>query len=147
MKKILIALTMMFTMGSIHAFAGEVPVSEKVLNAFKQDFNNAREVEWIEGEDYYRAAFIYYNQHVFAYYSPDGELYGITRYISSLDLPLRLLISLKKEYTQYWITDLVEVAKKDSTSYYITLEDADTITMLKASDNSDWKTWKKTKKS
>lgn len=147
MKKTMIALVMMLTMGSISAFAGDEIVNEKVLNAFKQDFNSVIDVRWTEGEDYYKAEFMYNNQQVSAFYNTSGELYGITRYITSPDLPLNLIINLKKDYSQYWITDLFEVAKKDSTSYYITLEDADTRIMLKASDGYSWTPWKKTKKS
>ena len=147
MKKTLIALVMMLSMSSISAFAGEDIVNEKVLSAFKQDFNNATDVRWIEGEDYYKAEFIYNSQQISAYYNTSGELYGITRYITSPDLPLNLQINLKRDYSQYWITNLFEVAKKDGTSYFITLEDADTRIILKASDGYNWTAWKKTKKS
>lgn len=147
MKKIIIALMMVLTLNSLTAFAGDENVNEKVLTAFMQDFNNATDVQWTVGEDFYQVAFTYFNKHVFAFYSTAGELYGTARYISSLDLPLHLLISLKKEYNRYWISDLFEVAKDGSTSYYITLEDADNIIMLKASAGNDWVNWKKTKKS
>ena len=147
MKKIIIALMMVLTLSTLTAFAGDENVSEKVLTAFKQDFNTATDVQWTAGEDFCQVAFTYYNKHVFAFYSTAGELYGTARYISSLDLPLHLLISLKKEYTRYWISDLFEVAKDDSTSYYITLEDADNIIVLKASAGNGWVNWKKTKKS
>jgi len=146
MKKMMVALAMILTMSSITAFAGDGDVSAKVLNAFQQDFSSAAEVKWTEGDNYYKASFIYNSQFVSAYYSIDGELYGVTRYISSLDLPLNLLMSLKKDYSQFWITDLFELSKKEGTSYYITLEDADTKFVLKASDGSDWTTYKKIKK-
>ena len=147
MKKIIITLTMIFTMASTYAFAMDEVVSEKVLTAFKQDFNTATDVQWTAGEDFYQVAFTFYNKHVFAFYSTDGELYGTARHISSLDLPLHLLISLKKEYTRYWISDLFEVAKDGSTIYYISLEDADNIIIMKASAGNGWINWKKTKKS
>lgn len=144
MKKIMIALVIILTMCSMTVFAGDV--NEKVLNAFKEDFSNVTDVKWTEGDNYFKAVFIFNNRQVSAYYNPYGELYGVARHITSLDLPLQLLINLKKEYAQYWITDLFEVAKKDDTIYYITLEDADTVTMLKASGGNDWTIWKKTKK-
>jgi hypothetical protein len=147
MKKGIMALVIMLTMGSISAFAGDEIVNEKVLNAFKQDFSNVMEVRWTECADYYKAEFAFNNQQLSAFYNTSGELIGISRYLTSTDLPLNLLINLKKDYLQYWITDLFEVGNKDGTSYYITLEDADTKIMLKASDGYNWTSWKKTKKS
>lgn len=158
MKKTMVALAMILTMSSITAFAGIADsnpfaikghgdVNEKVLNAFKQEFTDAAEVKWSAGVNYYKAEFIFNNQYISAFYSTTGELYGVTRHISSLDLPLNLLLSLKKDYSSFWITDLFEMAKKDGTSYYITLEDADTKVVLKASGSDEWTTYKKTKKS
>lgn len=144
MKKIIMILAVLISTTS--AFAGEENVATKVLNAFKTEFNTAKEVEWTVGSNYYKAAFVYNEKHVFAYYNGEGELLGLTRYLSSDDLPLNLQNNLKKSYSKYWISDLFEVAKSDGTAYYITLEDADTKIILKASAESDWSVYKKTRK-
>lgn len=146
MKKILLSLAMFVTIGTMSAFADSADVSPKVLNAFNNDFNSAKQVEWSVGVNYYRAAFTFNGNHVFAFYNTDGELLGLTRYISSLDLPMNLQMGLKKNYSDYWISDLFEVANNNGTSYYITLENADTKIVLKANGNSDWKTHNKVRK-
>lgn len=144
MKKIIMILAVLISTTS--AFAGEENVATKVLNAFKTEFNTAKEVEWTVGSNYYKAAFVYNEKHVFAYYNGEGELLGLTRYLSSDDLPLNLQNNLKKSYSKYWISDLFEVAKSDGTAYYITLEDADSKIVLKASAESDWSVYQKTRK-
>ena len=144
MKKIIMILAVLISTTS--AFAGEENVATKVLNAFKTEFSTAKEVEWTVGSNYYKAAFVYNEKHVFAYYNEEGELLGLTRYLSSDDLPLNLQKNLKKSYSKYWISDLFEVAKSDGTAYYITLEDADTKIVLKASAESDWSVYQKTRK-
>lgn len=144
MKKIIMILAVLISTTS--AFASEENVATKVLNAFKTEFNTAKEVEWTVGSNYYKAAFVYNEKHVFAYYNEEGELLGLTRYLSSDDLPLNLQNNLKKSYSKYWISDLFEVAKSDGTAYYITLEDADTKIVLKASAESDWSVYQKTRK-
>lgn len=63
-------------------------------------------------------------QRAFAYYSTGGELMGVARYISSLQLPLGLLSNLKNNYSNYWISDLFELSNNDGTHYYVTLEKA-----------------------
>jgi len=145
MKKMI--LTLAISISSFAAFAGEENVNKKVLDAFKTEFTTAKETEWTTGSDYYKAAFMYNEKYVFAYYSLDGDLLGITRYISPADLPMGLLISLKKKSNGFWISDLFEVAKNETTSYYITLENADTKTVLKSTGGAGWEVFKTVKKS
>jgi hypothetical protein len=144
MKKML--LTLAIAVSTLSAFAGEVKVSEKVLDNFKAEFTTAKDVEWTVANNYYMASFSYNEQYVFAYYNNEGELIGMTRNILQSDLPLNLQKALKKSYTNYWISDLFEVSKNEGTSYYITLENADTKVMLKSYGGS-WNTYKKIKKS
>jgi len=146
MKKIMITLALIVAVGTMSSFAGKENINPKVLNAFSNDFNSVKSVEWTEGNDYYKAAFTFNGKHVFAFYNLEGELLGISRYLSSPDLPLKLQSDLKKYYSDYWITDLFEVANNDGTSYYITLENADTKIVLKTSDENTWKKYKKTSK-
>ncbi|HWR31910.1 MAG TPA: hypothetical protein VN451_00175 [Chitinophagaceae bacterium] len=125
---------------------GEEKVNQKVLEAFKSEFGSAKNVEWVAGSDYYRAAFVYYEKHVFAYYSSEGNMLGLTRYISPVDLPISLQIGLKKFASGFWISDLFEVAKNETTTYYITLENADEKVVFKSSNSSCWEEFKSVKK-
>jgi hypothetical protein len=144
MKKILLVLAI--TICTLSAFANEGKVTTKVLEAFQTEFNSAKEVSWSTGDNYFKAEFIFNGQHVSAFYSTDGDLLGITRYITVLDLPVSLQASLKKNYDGFWISDLFEVTKSDNTGYYITLESADTKIVMKASDADEWSVYKKVKK-
>lgn len=144
MKKLILMLAI--TIGSFSAYAGETEVDPRVLESFKTEFTTAKEVSWSATSEYYKAEFIFNSQHVSAFYSKEGELLGLTRYITSLDLPLGLQANLKKNYADFWISDLFEVTKVNSTTYYITLEDADTQVVLKASAGENWTLHKKIKK-
>lgn len=145
MKKMILVLAI--TISTLSAFArDEEKVSAKVLNAFQTEFISAKEVNWTAGDNYYKAVFTFNDQHVQAYYNLEGELLGLTRYITSLDLPMHLQTSLKKSYTDYWISDLFEVTKSDSTGYYITLENADSVIIMKATASDSWSVYKKAKK-
>ena len=143
MKKVIVLLAIMIS--TLGAFANEERISQKVLDAFKTEFAAAKDVSWTVAADFFKAEFLFNNQHVTAFYNTDGELLGITRNITSLDLPMSLQTALKKSYADYWISDLFEVTKSDSTGYYITLESADTVVVLKSGDN-EWNVFKKVKK-
>ncbi len=145
MKKLL--FTLAIALSTFSAFAGEEEVNPKVLNAFNREFKTAKEVEWTVGTNYYRATFTYNDKHVYAYYDNNGELLGLSRYISPTDLPLTLQGSLRGNYEAYWISDLFEVANNEGTTYYATVENADTKIVLKASDGKSWNMFHKSKKS
>ena len=145
MKKMI--LTLAIAISSFAAFAREENVSKKVLDAFKTEFNAVKDVEWTVASDYYIASFTFNDKHLFAYYNMDGELIGLTRYISPIDLPLNLQIGLKNKSKGYWISDLFEVAKNGTTSYYITLENADSKMVLTSTGGSNWEEFKTVKKS
>ena len=144
MKKMIVTLAIAVT--TLSAFAGEENVNQKVLDAFKTEFSTAREVTWTVGSNFYQATFTYNGKYVFAYYNENGELLGLTRHLSPIDLPIALQTNLKKNYEGYWVSDLFEAAKADDTSYYITLENADTKLVMKSSGNS-WSVYSKTRKS
>jgi hypothetical protein len=57
-----------------------------------------------------------------------------------------LQTNLKNNYSNYWISDLYEVAKPENTSYYITLENADQKIVLKSTGGSNWTIHKKSNK-
>lgn len=145
MKKIIIMLAI--TVYTLSAFAGEGKVSQKVLDAFKTEFSTATNVTWDVGDNYYKATFNYNEKFVFAFFDEDGEVLGVTRYIMQENLPIKLQTDLNKYYDQYWISDLLEVNKDNTTSYYITLENADTKLVLKSSGGSNWSVYDKERKS
>ena len=144
MKKIIVALTLVFTISS--AFAKEVTVTKQVLQSFTRNFSQAKEITWTVTDSYYRASFTLNEQKVFAFFNCDGLYLGLTRYISSFQLPLNLQSRLKRHYGKKWITDLFEMTNDEGTAYYITVEDSDTKIILNASSGSDWHLYKKEKK-
>jgi hypothetical protein len=144
MKKII--LTLAIAISSMAVFAKDVKVNTVVLSAFNTEFSEAKEVQWTAGTGFYKAAFVYNEQHLTVFYSFDGEMIGLSRNISSLDLPLNLQSSLKKEYGDRWITDLFEISNDEGTQYYITLEQADSKLTLKSSNGSKWSVYKRSTK-
>ena len=143
MKKMI--LTLAIAVSSLTVFAGEAEVTQKVLNAFNTEFTSAQDVTWTVTKEYYKATFLYNDSYVFAFYAEDGELLAMTRYITSEDLPLSLLASLKKNYSEYWISDLFEMSKNEGTQYVVTLENADTRIVLRA-NSGVWSVFQKIRK-
>jgi hypothetical protein len=144
MKKIILTLAIAFSTFAV--FATETKVNTAVLDKFNSEFAGAAEVNWTSGAGFYKASFVYNTQRVTAFYSFEGEMLGLARNISSLDLPMNLQTSLKKEYGGRWITELFELSNEEGTSYYITLEQADSKVILKSTNGSQWSVYKKAAK-
>lgn len=147
MKRLLVTFTIVFAFASFSSFAGEIKVSKEVLASFQSSFKNAKEVDWTVSEKFYKADFALDGQRISAFYDGKGELIAMTRNLTAPELPLVLQTSLKKQVQDMWISDLFEVSNGEGTTYYVTLENADTKTVLKAGVNSDWSQFQKSRKS
>ena len=130
---------------SITAFASDENVNSTVLSSFNKEFAGAKDVQWTTTNNYYKASFVFNDQFVSDFYQLDGELIATSRNISSLELPINLQTSLKKNYSKYWISDLFEISNNEGTSYYITLDKADSKVVLKSS-GSKWDVFRKATK-
>ena len=146
MKKILMAVAVFLTITTGTAFANTTEVNPKVIKAFNTAFVSVDDVTWTTGSDFYKASFTYNSKYVYAYYSLDGKFLGLTRLMATSELPLNLQTSFKKNFADMWVTDLFEVANADGTAYYLTVEDAENVMIVKSSGGSDWTTFQKSKK-
>lgn len=148
MKKRILSLALMLMVGLTSTFANNVEeVNSKALQSFKRDFTEAKDVKWETGKTFAKATFQMNGQVMFAYYNNSGEMLAITRNIVSSQLPISLFTELKQEYAQYWITDLFEMVNGNETNYYVTIENADAVVVLKSVDGLHWDLFRKEKKS
>jgi len=145
-NKIIIGVFVLVT-GISSAFAnGNEEVSQRIINAFQKEFTGAQNVQWETGKEFVKATFTLNEQVVYAFYGQDGHLLGITRNIVSGQLPINLLTDLKKNYNNYWITDLFEMAANSENVYYVTLENSDYKVILKSNGTNGWEVFKKERK-
>lgn len=146
MKSLLIVLTVLSSLFTTSTYASN-DVSTPALRSFQKAFGTATDVVWTTtSSDLYKVNFVLNSQHASAYYNQEGDLMAITRNISSLQLPVVLQASLKKEYQDQWITELFEVSNETGVHYYVTLEDADNKIVLKSNTSAGWSVYLKTRK-
>jgi len=140
MKKLVLLILIVVT--TQFSFAND-DIGSSVMGSFNKDFCKATDVQWQHAEGYDMASFVLDNRSMSAYYTPDGELLAVVRNIVSLELPLKLLLDLKKNYGDMWISGLFEMVSGSDDEYCITLENADEQLILKAKANKSWKVYKK----
>jgi len=148
MKKRIVTLALLLTLSLSSIFAnGTEGVNQRVMNSFKTEFANARDVKWEISKDFVKATFLLNDQVMFAFYSAEGDQIAVSRNILSGQLPINLLSDMKKNYAEFWITDLFEIATKSDTAYYVTIESGDYTIVLKSNGTFGWELFKKERKS
>lgn len=126
MKKSFLILSLSLFVLAATAFAKPDPeINEKVREAFKREFADAKLLSWSEQEEYYKATFLLAGSRVIAYFTEDGELEGTIRSVFYNQLPLAVISSLEKRFDDLCVDGINEITNANGTSYKITLESGD----------------------
>ena len=142
-KKIALATALLLTVGISSSFA--TPTNggnDEATASFRKDFKTAEVMQKEIRKNFTKFTFKLNDVVLSAFYNENGQLLAITRNIQCNQLPLQLLIQLKKDYSNSWITDLFEYTADGTTCYYITVETADTCVILR-SNGTDWEVYNK----
>lgn len=121
-------------------------INQDIENAFYKEFSYAKDATWTKFRNYYRVQFTINDRVFFALLDNNGQTIGLYRNILSTQLPIQLESNLKKNYGNYWITELFELVQDNQTFYYVTIESADNIITLKSDNSADWQTFQQSKK-
>jgi hypothetical protein len=148
MQKIILSIATVLMMSAGAFAAGSIGdnVNQQTIEAFKKDFTAAKNTMWEQKEGYSKATFSLNGEVLFAYYDNNGDLTAVVRNITSEQLPINLLTSMKKDYDGFWISDLFEIAAGDQTNYYVTLENGDKKIVLRSVGPDSWSVYSKEKK-
>lgn len=144
MKKVLIGLLMLT---AIVSYAGAAPdPNEKVLKAFKETFNDPKEVSWNEYDTHYEVNFKLNEIKTRVRYDKDGNVTGTTRYYYEQNLPPHIIAKLKKKFPGKSVFGVTEVSSESDIEYVIVLEDEKTWTEVRSNSIGYIEVLKKFKK-
>jgi len=108
-KTAAVVMACVFTLSTTYSFAASTSGNDEnkeVKASFQRDFQNAHLMSAEVKDNFTKVTFTLNDQVMTAFYAADGSLLGVTRNIVSSQLPVSLLMSFKKHYNEYWITDL-----------------------------------------
>jgi len=97
--------------------------SEKLLNSFRQTFPDARAVKWNESETGYLVSFTQTGTLTKIKYDKDGSFVNSLRYYQEKDLPIKVLMAIKKKYDGKQVFGVTEFTNTDGVTYQVTLND------------------------
>jgi hypothetical protein len=116
------------------SYAGETgKVNSKVMSNFPVEFSKAKNVSWTSTQDYVKASFNEDEKSKEAYYDRDGNLLGVTSWISIDELPISAKRSFAKKYADFTATELIKLDGTDETTYYISAKNDSKSLILKVS--------------
>jgi hypothetical protein len=121
MKRIILSMSLLLTLGVASAFAGPGtdPVLEKI---FKKEFKGAEHVKWSREKGYDKATFVLGGHRTIAWFGANGELLGSVRDIFYNQLPLVVMSAVDKRFSDAAMLDIWEVTTSVGTRYKLTLE-------------------------
>jgi ABC-type glycerol-3-phosphate transport system substrate-binding protein len=148
MKKMIMVLAFIAVAIGNAAIAGTGggEVDKRIRKAFEKEYAGAANVKWYVFDEYTKVDFTFNGMQLVGFYTKDGEMLGVARNIPFSSLPLMLQIGQKKDYKDYWITEIYELAKTDGTRYYLTLENANRVIKLGSTGSDNWEVVKKHEK-
>jgi hypothetical protein len=117
--------------------------NEAVKVAFHKDFKKAELMGTEVRPNFTKLTFKMNDVVMYAFYSDNGQLLAVTRNITSNQLPIQLLLEVKRDYSDYWITDLFELNGDGASNYYITLENPNSRVTLRSSGSDSWAVYDK----
>jgi hypothetical protein len=146
-KTIVATTALLLTVGIGSSFATPVKDSDThaVTTSFHKDFRKAELLQTEVSKNFTKLTFRMNSMVLFAYYADNGQLLAVSRNITSDQLPFQLLMQVKRDFADYWISDLFELTNDGNSNYYITLENADTRLTLR-SNGPDWDVYSRTVK-
>lgn len=135
-KKAAVMMACVLALGTSYSFAAGNGDNKEIRNAFRHDFESAQLMSTEAHDNFTKVAFSMNGQIMTAFYSTGGELLAVTRNLTTSQLPVSLLMTFKKHYDGYWVTDLFEMSQNEHSSYYLTLENADSRMTLRSNGDS-----------
>jgi hypothetical protein len=146
LKTILAAAIMLFAT-SAFAINGSEKVTATVKAAFEKNFTGAKNVNWEKSEEFYFASFQLDSKEVTAAYHENGALVGMSREITTAQLPLNVSLAIGSKFDGYKLAETTtELTYDGQTSYYVIAQSSNRVVKLKCSSNGDVSIVTKTKK-
>ena len=146
-KKIALSLVLLMTLTISYSFAATPDsMNGQIAASFQKSFKNAKVLNTEVNRHFTKLTFKMDDIILFAFYSDNGQLLALTRNILSTQLPIDLMMDLKKSYSGYWITELFELNGDEQNCYYVSLENADSKVVLRSTSDNNWEVYEKTAK-
>ena len=107
-------------LGTFHVTAAP---SESLVQLFNRTFPDAKYVRWAEQEGLYVVSFTRNDAQCRIWYDKEGSLVYSLKYCQETELPMKVLLAVKKRYHDKHIDGVTELTNKNGVTYEVVLSD------------------------
>jgi hypothetical protein len=133
MKKSFVALFAFLIIGVASSFANEEStIDPRILSAFQKEFSFAKDARWEMKDGFAQVRFSLNDNGFVAWYNANAELVSTARSILYMQLPLSVIRSLEKDYSNASLSGIIEVTRENETFYQLQAEKKNKKFLLKA---------------
>ena len=137
MKKIFVVLFAFLTINAA-SFANEKhSIDPTILSAFQKEFSFAKDIKWEMKGEFAQVNFSLNDHGFVAWYNANAELVSTARNLLFMQLPLSVIRSLEKNYSDASFSGIIEVTRNNETFYQLRAEKKNKKFLLKASPGGD----------
>lgn len=124
-----------------------VTLTKEISKSFSSKFSGAENVSWRQREEFYFADFKVNQKNMFAAYTPEGELLGVTRVLELSQLPFNVEMSIRENFVNHRIDKTItEMVHDGETTYHLNAESKTHFLKLKCNSEGEVYVVKRTKK-
>lgn len=120
MKKVFLIASVVMLLASV----AKADPSKKLLQLFNRTFPNAEFVMWSEDKGGYLVTFVQEDSQFKIWYDKSGNFVNSIRYGQEKDLPLRVLLTVKKRFKDKPIFGVTELTSEYGVCYRLMLTDS-----------------------
>jgi hypothetical protein len=131
MKKVFLIATLAISVAASAFTPTETKINFSIEKSFKNEFNEATNVQWSKVGSYSKALFVLNNRSTEAFFTDDGELVGTSHAISLDDLPVSSKRAYAKKYSDYTVKEAIQFEGRDDSAYFISAQKDDKTIILK----------------
>ena len=123
MKQFIFSAALLLTLSFSSSYASPVPGDEdKPERNFKKTFPTAECIKWSTEGDYRKVSFVLYGRGAQALFSPQGDLLGTVRNVFYSDMPIKVMMAIKKRFDNATPFAITEINRLEGTEYRFTIE-------------------------
>ena len=131
MRKIFL-VAMLATSIAAKAFSpNETTVNSSTQRSFRNEFSEAKDVQWSKAGSFAKASFIFNKQSTEAFFNDEGDLIGTSHAISLDELPTAAKRTFAEKYGDYVVKEAILFAGMDESAYYISAQKEEATVILK----------------
>jgi hypothetical protein len=135
MRKIFLVAALATSLATSALASNDTRVDYTIQQSFRNQFSNAKNVEWSKTGSYVKATFILGKLSTEAFFSNDGDLIGTSHAINLEELPTGAKRTYAQKYSDYTVKEAILFEGMDESAYFISAQKEETNVILKVVGN------------